>query len=340
MAKSALDVLGELKKGSYAPVYFLHGEEEFFIDLISDHIEEHAIDEASKGFNQVILYGKDTEVREVLTQAKRFPMMSERQTVIVKEAQGLKDLNNESAQQMFEEYLKQPLNSTILVLCHKHKAFDKRKKFFKVLEKNAVVVESKKLYENQVPDWTKNFVKERGHAIDDKAAYMLAEYLGANLQRLSNEIEKVLLNFKEPTTITPQMVQKYVGINKDYNSFELQRAIALKQVLKANQIVKYFGENPKGNPVLPVIAVLYSFFTKLLLLHQAQDKSERSLASELRVSPYFVKEYVTAARNYSLPMVIRNIGYLRNADLSIKGVTTLNLSESQLLKELIFKLMH
>ncbi|CAK9032907.1 Phosphoenolpyruvate carboxykinase (ATP) (PCK) (PEP carboxykinase) (PEPCK), partial [Durusdinium trenchii] len=228
LAGSAQEVLGSLKNGQYSPVYFLHGDEEYFIDLITDHIEQHALDETAKGFNQLILYGKDTEVRDILTQARRFPMMSERQTVIVKEAQEIKDLNKEDAQTLLEEYLKNPLPSTILVLSHKHKTFDKRKKLAKSLDKLAVVVESKKLYDNKIPDWIRGFVKDKGHAIDDKAAFILAEYIGTNLQRLSNEIDKILINFKEPITISPDLIQKYVGINKDYNSFELQRAIAMK----------------------------------------------------------------------------------------------------------------
>ena len=340
MATNALDVLKDLKKGDYKPVYFLHGDEEFFIDEITNYIEKNALDEAAKGFNQVVLYGKDTEIRDMLTQARRFPMMSEKQTVIIKEAQEIKDLNKEEGQTLFEEYLNNPLSSTILVLSHKHKTFDKRKKLFKSLDKKAVVVESKKLYESKIPEWVRGYVSSQGHQIDDKAAYMLSEYIGNNLQRLSNEVSKILINFKEPVTITPQLVQKYVGINKDYNSFELQKALALKNVLKANQIVNYFGNNPKGNPALPIIAVLYSFFSKLLLVHHAEDKSERAIASKLRVSPFFVREYLTAATNYPLPKVIRNIGYLREADLGLKGVTSLSMSEGKLLKELVFKLIH
>jgi len=340
MAKATSAVLSDLRQNKFAPVYFLHGEESYNIDLISDYIEANALDESAKGFNQIVLYGKDVEVRDVLTQARRFPMMSERQTVIVKEAQEIKDLNKEGAQAVLEEYLNNPLASTILVFSHKHKTFDKRKKLAKILEKTSIVVESKKLYDNQIPDWTKSFVAEKGHQIEDKAAYMISEFIGNNLERISNEIEKILINFKEPVMITSQLVQKYVGINKDYNSFELQKAIAIRNVLKANQIINYFGENPKGNPILPIIAVLYSFFSKLLIVHQQTDKSDKILASKLRVNPFFVKEYVTAGRNYPLSKVVKNIRHLRDADLASKGVMAINIPPGRLLKELVFKLMH
>ncbi len=340
MALSADSVLSDLKQGKFAPVYFLQGEEPYYIDLISNYIEEYAIDDTAKGFNQVILYGKDIAVRDLLTQARRFPMMSERQTVIVKEAQDISDLSKEEGQNYLEEYLNQPLESTILVLGHKHKSIDKRKKLWKVLAKKAVIVDSKKLYDNQIADWTKKYIVQRGHTIEDKAAHMLSENIGNNLQRITNEIEKILINFKDKVSITPQLVHQYVGINKDYNSFELQRAVAKKDILRANQIVNYFGENPKGNPVLPIIAILFSFFSKLLILHQSPDKSDGVLAAKLKVSPYFVKEYVSAGSHYSLAKVINNIHHLRNADLSIKGVTTISLSEKELLRELLFKLMH
>ena len=340
MAKTAQEVLKELKGGTYHPVYFFHGNEEYYIDLLTNYIEQNALDETAKGFNQVVLYGKDTEIRDILTQAKRFPMMSERQTVIVKEAQDIKDLNKEEAQTLLEDYIKNPLTSTILVFSHKHKTLDKRKKLSKSLDKLTVMVDSKKIYDNQVPEWIRSFVEERGHNIEEKAIYVLAEYIGSNLQRLSNEISKVLINFTEPSLITPQLIEKYVGVNKDYNSFELQRALALRDILKTNRIVQYFGENPKANPILPIIAILYSFFSKLLLIHQETDKSKKNIASKLGVNPYFVNEYMTASSHYPLAKVIRNIGYLHEADLGLKGVTTTGISEGKLLKELVFKLMH
>ena len=340
MISSPEKVLSALKKDTYDNVYLLQGEEPYYIDLLSDYIEQHALDETAKGFNQIILYGKDVEIRDILTQARRFPMMSERQTVIVKEAQDIKDFNKEDTQNLLEEYLKQPVPTTILVFCYKYKTFDKRKKIWKVIEKGSNVVESKRLYDNQVPDWTINYVRGSGNTIEDKAAYMLSENIGNNLQRLVNEIDKILINFKESVNITPELVDKYVGINKDYNSFELQRAIAQKDLVKANRIVNYFGDNPRGNPLLPVLAVLFSFFSKLLILHENQGMNPKELASKLRVSPFFVKEYIQASRQYSLQVVMRNIHHLSNADLSFKGINTSGISERQLLRELIFKLMH
>ena len=293
-----------------------------------------------KGFNQIILYGKDVAVTDLLTQARRFPMMSERQTVIVKEAQDIKDLQKEESQKMLEDYLSQPQTSTILVLAHKHKAFDKRKKLWKTLSKHAEVVESKKLYDNQLPDWIKKYVSAQGHMIGDKASHMLAENIGANLQRLTNEIEKVLINFKERTEITPELIDKYVGISKDYNSFELQRAIAQHDVLKAVKITNYFGDNPKTNPILPILAVLFSFFSKLLIVHQNSGANDKVLASKLKVNPFFIREYLSASKYYSVSKVVSNIGHIRTADLSAKGVNTGNIDQGELLKELVFKLMH
>jgi len=340
MAHSWESVFNDLKKGKYSPVYFLHGDEPYYIDLITNFIEKNALDEASKGFNQVVLYGKDVDMAQVLTHARRFPMMAERQVVIVKEAQEIKNLNREDGQVMLMAYLEQPLESTVLLFSHKHKPFDQRKKLAKVLDQKAIAVNSKKLYDNKLPDWAKRYVIQCGHLIDQKAAIMLVDHIGNNLQRLANEVDKILINFKEKVTIDPSLVEKYVGISKDYNSFELQHALATKDALKANRIVNYFGQNPKSNPLLLTIGLLYSFFSKLLLIHHSQDQSESGLASSLRISPFFVREYIVASRNYPMSKVIQNIGHLRTADLHSKGVDAINLADGQILKELIFKLMH
>lgn len=340
MAHSWESVLNDLKKGNYSPVYFLHGDEPFYIDLLSDFVEESVLDQASKGFNQTILYGKDVDIGQILNQARRFPMMAERQVVIVKEAQEIKDLNKDEGQALLISYLEQPLNTTLLLFSHKHKPFDQRKKLAKVLDQKAIVVNSKRLYDNKLPDWAKKYTEQKGHSIDEKAAFILTENIGNNLQRLANEIDKILINFKDKVTINATLVEKYVGISKEYNSFELQKALALKDVLKANRIVNYFANNPKANPLLLTITMLYSFYSKLLLIHHSQDRSKKGLASKLRISPFFVNEYITASNNYPLNRVIKNIGFLRLADLRSKGVDTVNVADGQLLKELIFRLMH
>lgn len=340
MAATPESVLKDLKSGKYAPVYFLQGDEPFYIDQIAQYIEKNALAEQEKGFNQVVVYGKDSDVNTILTHARRFPMMAERQVVIVKEAQNIPDINREGGQKLMEAYVKNPLPSTILVLSYKYKTLDKRKTLSKSLEKFAVVVSTKKMYDNQVPDWVKKFVKEKGHTITEKAAHMLSEFIGNNLERLSGEIEKILLNFNEKSEITDELVQKYVGISKDYNAFELQKAIAVRDILKANRIVNYFSANPKDNPAIPVIALLFTFFSKLLLVHHAKDKSDRNLAGILRINPYFVKEYLAASRNYPITKVMDNISHIRQADLRAKGVEGGGYSDGELLKELVFRLTH
>ena len=343
MPQSPESVLKSLRKQEFAPVYFLQGDEPFYIDLIADYVEENVLSESERGFNQIVMYGKDVDVSSILNNAKRYPMMSERQVVIVREAQDVSDLNNKGGQQQMEAYLKNPMPSTILVFCYKYKSFDGRKTLGKLLDKHAILVESKKMYDNQLPDWIARYVKDKGHQIEDKAVQMLADYIGNNLERLTNEIEKVLINYRqgdEEGKITPAIIQKYIGISKEYNVFELQKALAVKDVLKANRILKYFEANQKANPIIPIIALLFTFYTKLLLVHQASDKSERGLAAVLRINPFFAREYKVASVNYPLPKVIRNIHYLRLSDQYAKGIENQVGSDPQILKELVFKLMH
>ena len=342
MKQSPDEVLKNIKKKEYSPVYFLQGEEPYYIDLIARHIEEHVLSESEKGFNQIIVYGKDADVSTVLTQAKRYPMMAERQVVIVKEAQDITDFNTQTGQQLLEAYVKNPMPSTLLVLCYKYKKIDSRKALGKALDKFAVWVESKKLYDNQLPPWIATYIQRRGFQTDDKAVQMLADAIGNNLDRLANEIEKVLINFsgQQKVVIDAGMVQKYVGISKEYNAFELQKAIATKNIVKTLQIAQYFEANPKANPIIPTIALLFSFYSKLLLVHQAADKSERGLATLLKINPFFAKEYRVAAVNYPLAQVIRNIHFLRVADQHAKGVDNTGGTDGQILKELVYRLMH
>ena len=335
-------VLSDLKKNQYAPLYFLQGDEPFYIDQIAQHIEEQALTEAEKGFNQIILYGKDTDMPTVLTNAKRFPMMAARQVVLVKEAQELADLQQKAGQEMLSQYAQQPLPSTVLVFCYKYKTLNKNLGLYKKLNQFAVLVESKKMYDNQVPDWILQWSKQRGLSIEQQAVHMLMDHIGNNLERLANELDKVAINLDKELTesITAELVQKYVGISKEYNAFELQKSVAQGNFAKAFQIVYYFAANPKANPLIPTVALLFTFFSKLLLVHQASDKTERGLASLLKVHPFFVKEYRTAAVNYPLPRVIRNIGLLRQADLHAKGIDNISGTDEQILKTLVYQLMH
>lgn len=334
-------VLSDLKSKKYAPIYFLQGDEPFFIDEIAHYIEEHAIDESAKSFNQIILYGKDVRITDILNQARRFPMMSERQTVIVKEAQNIADINQADGIKMLEAYLDNPQPSTVLVFCYKYKTLDGRKSLSKNMAKKAVMVNSKKFYDNQLPSWVKGYVKSKGCSITDKAVVMLCENIGNNLERLSNEIQKVLVNYKEgeKIEIDDHLIDKYVGISKDYNVFELQRALMFKDALKANKIINYFEANPRDNPIIPIIALIFSFYTKLLQIHASTDKSPQVLARVLGVSPYFVQEYQTAAKNYPMGIITRNIHFIRDADLQSKGVGA-SMPPGQILRELVYKLLH
>lgn len=345
MAANFDSIYSELKKGNYSPVYFLQGEEPFFTDRIVDYIEANALEESQKGFNQIILYGKDVEMSAVINNARRFPMMSDRQVVIVKEAQEIKDFNKEVGAKLLENYLSNPQPSTILVFAYKYKNVDKRKAIGKLIEKQTVSITSKKLYDNQIPGFIKSYFAEKEFPVTEKAIQMLADFIGNNLSRLSNEIDKMLLNFGEKVKIEDSHVSKYVGISKEYNVFELQKSISFKQVLKANQIINYFQANPKSNPAILVIFNLFNYFNKLLLIHGARMKNthqgKNEIASLIGVSPFFVDEYMTAAKNYPVQKVMQNLAFIRQADMMTKGVgASGNVTEGYLLKELIFKLMH
>ncbi len=340
MPQDAQVVLKALKNGDFAPIYFLQGDEPYYIDAISDFIEHNALPEQERGFNQVIMYGKGTNLSQVLGNARRFPMMAERQVVIVKEAQELDDINKKEGLELLSAYLKNPLPSTILVFCHKYKSVDGRKAAGKLINEKAVLVTTKKLWDNQLPDWVSAYVKSLGCDIQHKAVHMLVDYIGNNLDRLTGEIDKLLLNFKDKVTIDEQMVQKFVGISKEYNVFELQKALAQRDVLKANKIINYFEANPKNNPIIPIIALVFSFYSKVLVVHASKDKSENGLASVLKVKPFAAREYLAASRQYPAQKVMQNIHFLRQADLHSKGVGAAAMPQGELMKELVFKLLH
>ncbi len=333
-------VLESLRKRQFAPVYFLQGEEPYFVDLISDYLEKHVLADHEKGFNQIVCYGKDVTVGAVITQARRFPMMAEQQVVLVKEAQEITDLNAEKAQQLLESYVQKPVPTTVLVFAHKHKTLDGRKALAKSLDKQAVLVDCKKLYDDKIPGWIGSYVQEKGYRMHPKAGQLLADSIGNDLSRLSNEVDKLLINFPPKTEITADHVQQFVGISKEYNVFELQAALTRRDVLKANQIIGHFAANPKNNHPLQVIATLFGFFTKLLLLHSQTDRSEAGAAKALGINPYFAKDYLQAAQVYPFPKVTRIIHYLRVADLQAKGVEAGAMDEAAILRELVWKILH
>lgn len=340
MDASVRKILNDVKAKKFSPVYFLQGEEPYFIDAISDYIEANALSDAEKGFNQVIVYGKDASMATILTHARRFPMMSQFQVVIVKEAQEIQDLNKEIGAKLLLEYLKQPVPSTVLVFCHKHKALDKRRELGKNIDKLTTSLTSKKLYDNQLPDFMSEYAKERSIPIDDQGIRALCEFVGNDLSRLTNEMDKLTISLKPGETITADRVMQQVGVSKEYNIFELQKAILQKNSLSVAKMVNYFESNTKKNPVIPIVAYLYSFFSKVLLASQAPDKSEKGLVSTLKVSPYAIRDYSLALQQFSPDMILRNISLLKEADLKLKGVNTGATSEGQIFRELIYRLMH
>lgn len=342
---SVPELIKDLKSRKFKPVYLLHGEEPYYVDKVADYIEEHVLSEGEKGFNQTILYGKDTDIVTIINTAKRFPMMSEYQVIIVKEAQELKwgkDTDDDKkAVDPLLSYLERPAPTTILVFCYKYNKFDKRKKTYKAIEKNGVVFESAPIYDNKIPDWIEEFVREKGYRAGAHATALLAEYLGNDLSKIANELEKLMLNLPKGSEITSADVQNNIGISKEYNVFELQNAIARRDVYKVNQIINYFAANPKSNPIPMVLGTLNTYFTKVLKYHYARDRSQQGLARELGVNPFFVKDYETAGRNYDRFKTVKIISWLREYDLKSKGVdSTGHTSEGELMKELLFKIIH
>lgn len=327
------DLLKDLKSGHYKPVYFLHGEESYFIDQLSKYIEDHALTETEKSFNLTILYGKEANYNLVVDNARRFPLMAERQVVILKEAKEMRDLAT------LEKYVLQPSPTTVLVICHKHKKLDKRTKFAAALKKNAVVFESKKLYDNQVPAWITDYLKARKYPIAEAAKTLIAEYLGTDLSKVANELDKLMLNLPPGTSITTDHVQQHIGISKDYNVFELQNAIGQRDFGKAQRIVAYFIANPKKHPLVQIISSLYGYFSKLYIMHSAGKVSDNELASKLGTRPFFLKEYRLAASNFNRAKTERAIHTLLEYDLKSKGVQRDSTPESELLRELVVHLL-
>ncbi len=329
-------IMQEIEKGIFHPVYFLMGEEPYFIDKITEAIAEKALPPDQKSFNFITLYGKDVSVREVINTAKRYPMMADRMVVIVKEAQDLRKIED------LHYYLQKPQPTTVLVINYKYKILDKRRALYTRLKQSdyAVVFESKKLYENKIPSWIYNYLKNKGLSIDAVASQLLVESLGTDLSRIANELDKLAVLLPQGRKITPADIEQNVGISKDFNNFELQRALGEKNYNKVMQIVDYFADNQKNNPLTLTISSLYFFFTKIMKLHFAPKKDKNSLATLLGVHPYFVQEYYTAANNYPPKKIVSIIKILREYDLRAKGVDNASTPAGELLKEMIFKIMY
>ena len=328
-------IITNIKNKIFHPVYLLSGEEPYFIDMISDFIEENVLDDTEKEFNQSILYGRDVEVPTIIENVKRFPMMANHQVVIIKEAQDIKKIAG------LESYVANPLESTILVLCYKYKKIDKRTSFYKAINKKGVFFESKKLYENKIPVWIETRLKEKGFRISPKASMLLTEHIGADLSKLRNEIEKLLINLKRETMIDEDIIEENIGISKEYNIFELQKALGERDMLKANKIVLHFAANTKEHPMVLSIGGLSNFFARVLKYHFIQDKSKNNVASVLGVHPYFTTDYQRGAQKYSFSQLKTVISHIQEYDLKSKGLgSTGNTTGGELLKELVFKILN
>ena len=332
--KAVNSILSDIKKGDIKPIYFLFGEEPYFIDKVSNYIEENLLDDAEKEFNQVVLYGRDVTVDDIVSNAKRYPMMAERQVVIVKEAQDL----SRSIEQL-TPYVENPQSTTVLVLCYKYKKLDGRKGLSKAIKKNGVLLEAKKMYDNQVGPWINDTLRNAGYRISPKGVQMLGDFLGTDLGKITNELNKLMLVISKETEITPELIEENIGISKDYNNFELLKAIGVKDMVKAQRIARYFVQNPKSNPLVLTISSMHTFFTRLLMYHGLPRKDKATVAKTLGVNPYFTDEYMTAARYYPMKSVSAAIAYIREVDVKSKGVDSSSFAKDDLLKEALVKIM-
>ncbi len=330
-----IKIVNDIKGGNIKPMYFLMGEEPYYIDKLSDYIEGNVLSEEEKGFNQTVLYGRDITIEDIVSTAKRYPMMAERQVVIVKEAQDLSRTIDK-----LESYAENPMPTTVLVICYKYKTLDKRKKATKLLAKNGVVYESKKLYENQVGDWIKRVLSGKKYNIEPKATAMLVEFLGTDLSKINNELEKLQIVLPKGSTITPAVIEENIGFSKDYNVFELRKAIGERNQLKAYKIAENFANNPKENPMVVTTGLVFGFFVQLLKYHGLKDKNPKNVAAVLGVNPFFLKEYDLAIKNYPMRKVSGIVAALREIDVKSKGVGANALSNSDLLKEMLYKIFN
>ena len=350
-------IITELKNKIYRPVYFLMGAEPYFIDVISDYIIDNALTADEKEFNQAVLYGKDVDAATIVDYAKRFPMMSNYQVVVIKEAQEIRNLipggsdkdddeetpklkNIDTKKTPLELYIENPAPTTILVICYKYKKLDKRRAFYKALDKKCIVFESAKLYDNQIPVWINQYLRKRGYTLTPIAAQLLNDYLGNDLSRIVNELSKLVINIPAGTQINEEHIEQNIGISKDYNPFELQNALGKRDIYKANQIAIHFALNPKEYPIIKTIPILFSYFSKLILIHCQADKSKDAIVRALGVNPHFASEYLEAARNYSVDKLYKIVGLMREYDGKSKGIENDSTPQGELLRELIFKILH
>lgn len=333
MAITEKQLIEDLKAQKFAPVYLLTGEENYYIDQVSDFFEKEVVAADFRDFDQTVVYGRDTDMTAVVSLAKRFPMMSPIQLVLVKEAQDIRDW------EPLAEYLEHPQPQTLLVFCYRHKKMDKRTKVYKAISAKGIVYEKDKMRDYEVPDWIARVVSQQGYQITQKGAVLIAESLGNDLGKIANELSKVYISLPKGSVINEEVIETNIGISKDYNVFELQNAIGRRDIAQCTRIVNYMAANTKDNPIQMLLPLLYGYFIKVMLFHQEPDK--KKAMAVMKVNPYFMKDYETAARNYTLGKLASCIGYLYDTDLRSKGVRNSGtVSDGELLKELVFKITH
>lgn len=335
MVQTEKQIIADIKTGSLKPVYLLTGEENYYIDLVSDYFEKNTVPEELRDFDQTVVYGRDVNMATVIAYAKQFPMMAPHKLVLVKEAQDIR----KDEWELLPAYLEHPMAQTVLVFCYRHKKLDKRGKPYKAINDKGVVFERAKMFDSQLPEWIALYANEHGFMVTQKGTMLIAEYLGNDLAKIANEMNKVFLSLQPGGSINEEVIERNIGISKEYNVFELTNAIGRRDVVKCNRIVNHFAANPKDNPIQMMLPLLYSYFIKVMLYHQVEDKA--AAAKELGVNPFFVKDYAVAASNYSLGKLASCIGYLNDADLRSKGIRNANtVTDGELMKELVFKIIH
>jgi len=326
-------IISDWKKHKYKPLYWLEGEEEYFIDKVMEYAETQILNESETAFNLTVFYGKDAEWPNIINACRRYPMFAERQVVLLKEAQQMRDIER------LEAYIENPLSSTIFVVSYKEKKVDGRTRLAKLLKEKGVVLTIKKLYDNQLPEWTDELIQSKDHTISSKALMLLVDHIGNDLSRIENEVDKILINLFDRKNITEDDVEKYVGVSKDFNVFELQTALATKNLPRAIQIIQYFEANPKAAPIQLILPSLYSFFSKVFMIHGLNSRDEKTIATSLGINPFFIKDYIKAASIYAYPDVEKLILLLSDYNLKSIGINNSGTADASLLKEMVVKMI-
>jgi len=329
-------IIKDIQNKKFENIYFLHGEETHFIDEITNALVENVLEPHERDFNQAIIYGKDADVLNVISEAKGYPMMANRKLVILKEAQEVKDKDFE----LFESYFEQPSDLTVFVINYNHKTFDSRKKIAKTAAKKGLVFKSDKVKDYLLPDWISNYVKTTGYGISTKASIMLAEFIGSDLSRIANELKKLFIVLEKGTTINEVHVEENIGISKDFNAFELINAIAVRDVNKSYQIAKYFEHNPKAGDINMIIPAAFSFFSRIMRIHFLPTKSKEAIASALKIHPFVASQMLNASKVYNPKKIASNISILHEYDLKAKGINNASFPQSELMREMLFRLLH